>query len=331
MSYIRKIARMERRRLEPWERKLDAELDAMKAADDDERGEIVAKAARCLTESIESIKAYAEPGERAALIAESTEQAKAWLAKQLAKADAEADDHDEADDDDRRNRNLARIEREGEHEDEDEDDGDDDDGEHTVEHHASRVADLLVEAGTFKDRQGALAHLLHSHDGAALLHRMRTTKGANMAKKDTWQSVVKKHGIVAIAKMIAADGDAYGLDEHAFTALITEHAKRLYPDMRPDAAFAKLYSGADGIALRKAMPIIVSLQPMTSGGVDEQRAAIEDTEASEAYKQLQEIGRQKWPTASEAQQFARAMTEHPALANKVHKRPEPTTSYPFPR
>jgi hypothetical protein len=36
MSYIRKIAKMERRKLEPWEEKLDAELDAMKAADDDD-------------------------------------------------------------------------------------------------------------------------------------------------------------------------------------------------------------------------------------------------------------------------------------------------------
>jgi hypothetical protein len=79
------------------------------------------------------------------------------------------------------------------------------------------------------------------------------------------------------------------------------------------------------------MPIIVSLQPMQSGGVDEQTRAIEETESSEAYKQLVELGKQKWPTAPEAVAFARAMTENPALAAKVHRRPAPTTNYPFPR
>jgi hypothetical protein len=118
---------------------------------------------------------------------------------------------------------------------------------------------------------------------------------------------------------------------------VTKIAQRLYPDKKADVAFSKLWTGPDGAMLRRAcqviksMPFQVSLQPMTSGGVDEQRAAVNDTESSEAYKQLQELGRQKWPTASEAQQFARAMTENPALAAKAHRRPAPTTSYPFPR
>jgi hypothetical protein len=33
------------------------------------------------------------------------------------------------------------------------------------------------------------------------------------------------------------------------------------------------------------------------------RDTLTNTESSEAYKQLQEIGRQKWPTASEATRF----------------------------
>jgi len=153
-------------------------------------------------------------------------------------------------------------------------------------------------------------------------------------KSMDWQTIGKQRGgIIAIAKVIAAGNDACGLDEATFTQLITSEAVKRFPNMRPDAAFAALYTGPDGLALRKAMPIVVSLQPMTSGSVEEQRTAVDDTEQSEAYKQLMEIGRQKWPTASEAQAFARALTdpENAELANKAHRRPAPTTSFPFPR
>jgi hypothetical protein len=45
-----------------------------------------------------------------------------------------------------------------------------------VDHHVSRIADLLHEAGSFATREQALAHLLHTKDGAALLHRVRMSK-----------------------------------------------------------------------------------------------------------------------------------------------------------
>ena len=41
------------------------------------------------------------------------------------------------------------------------------------DHHASKVADLLVESGSFETRKAALAHLLHHKNGAALLRRER--------------------------------------------------------------------------------------------------------------------------------------------------------------
>ena len=154
----------------------------------------------------------------------------------------------------------------------------------------------------------------------------------------TTENVIKKYGIISFAKAMVEDRKTYGLTEPEFVVHITEAATKLYPNMRADVAFAKLYTGPDGQVLREAchlckleMPIIVSLQPMQSGGVDEQTRAIEETESSEAYKQLVELGKQKWPTAPEAVAFARAMTENPALAAKVHRRPAPTTNYPFPR
>jgi hypothetical protein len=69
------------------------------------------------------------------------------------------------------------------------------------------------------------------------------------------------------------------------------------------------------------------------GGVDAVREANDATEQSKAYAQLQQIGRDRWPTASEAQQFANAMTDpnNAVLAAKAHVRPRATTSYPMPR
>jgi hypothetical protein len=100
MSYIRQICKDEHRKMEPWERKLDAELD------------------RELLRSKRVGKSFDE----------------------VLKEDDEADDDERPD------------------------------------HHASVIADLLVEAGSFATRDAALQYLLHTHDGAALLHRMRTTK-----------------------------------------------------------------------------------------------------------------------------------------------------------
>src|SRR5215467_3252417 len=254
--------------------KTNAQVIAQRVADAEfRRGEIVAKAARCLTESIESIKAYAEPEERAALIAESVEQAKVWLKKSFAE-DARGD---EADDEDREN----RIE--------------DDDGE-------NRGSKEFADLGDDDDGD---------EDG-----------GRKKEKAMDWRGIVKRYGVTAVCKMIADDGDAHGLDEHTLTQLATEYAQKQFPNLSADRAFAKLYESAEGEVLRKAqavakMPILVSLMPQASGSVEQQRAAIDDTEASEAYKQLVAIGRQRWPTASEAQQFARAFTGNPDLAAKA--------------
>ena len=59
--------------------------------------------------------------------------------------------------------------------------GDGADTEKRVDHHASTVADLLVEAKSFPHRAAALDHLLHIHRGQALLQRMH--KAADTSRK----------------------------------------------------------------------------------------------------------------------------------------------------
>jgi hypothetical protein len=152
--------------------------------------------------------------------------------------------------------------------------------------------------------------------------------------------------------------DNAGLTENDITAAATAEAVKLYPKMRPDSAFAK-YCAEHPIVLKacnvakqaafvsimnkprsstdeeyrkrmaeqvqKVMPITVDLKPVFVGGEDAR--AVNDPSA--AIAQLQQIGASKWPSASAAQQFARAFSD-PAnreLAAKAHVRPSGHPSY----
>jgi hypothetical protein len=204
-----------------------------------------------------------------------------------------------------------------------------------VEHHASKVADLLVEAGSFPTREQALAHLLHHKDGAALLRRLSKQKDTS-AMSDNWTSIAKDHGVIAVAKHVVENG-AGSLDEHTFTKLITEHAQREHPDMTPEAAFAKVFTAQtpDGALLRKAHAVtkdLMSLEPVFVGGED----ARDVNGAQKAYEQLMNMAeeqRARAPWKTVAQLFSELMQDpkHAELAAKAHQRPGPMTSYPFPR
>ena len=216
------------------------------------------------------------------------------------------------------------------------------------DHHASKAADLLVESGSHGTREEALAYLLHHKDGAALLRRLRKQhqEESTMSKEQLeaertakLDEVVKAYGIMPLAKQMIAEGSSYGIDESEFTKLATAHARRLFPNMSPNAAFEKLFSDGseDGVVLREAHGItknayaapMFDLKPMFVGGDD----ALDVDNPAKAIAQLQEIGRQKWPSASEAAQFENAFTDpaNAELAAKAHRRPAATTVYPFPR
>jgi hypothetical protein len=77
------------------------------------------------------------------------------------------------------------------------------------------------------------------------------------------------------------------------------------------------------------MPFVANVEPVMVGGEDTRD--LSDT--SKAIEQLKELGARKWPTATEAQQFANAFTDpaNAKLASKAHVRPSATTSYEFPR
>ena len=162
---------------------------------------------------------------------------------------------------------------------------------------------------------------------------------------DSFEKMVKDRGIVAVAKTMVDEQRAYGIDETKFTQLATEHAQRLYPNDRPDTAFAKLFSGngPDGVVLRKAHAIAKAAGPMFDVTIvhpgDETYRTVNDTESSEAYQTLQSLADKLHAAATgkmtKEQAFAAAFTD-PAnreLAQKAHRTPTAPANgaYPFPR
>jgi hypothetical protein len=215
----------------------------------------------------------------------------------------------------------------------------DDGGGGASDHHASKVADLLVEAGSHPDRSAALSYLLHSPHGAALLHRM--SKKETTPMKDTIHSIMKSGGIAATCAAIVAKGST-SISEHELVEAASKVAAERYPELSSAQAFAKIYSdgGAEGRVLRQAINVaklsVFDLAPVYVGGVDATHEAIDATEQSEAYAQLEAMAsklRASSPWLSSEQAFAKVFEDpkNGKLAAKAHRRPSPTTSYEFPR
>jgi hypothetical protein len=216
------------------------------------------------------------------------------------------------------------------------------------DHHASKVADLLVEAGSHPDRSAALDHLMHSARGAALLSRM--SKAADQPERETtmttsrneleqdiikrYEQLAKSSGVVAVAKHVLVEGPS-GLTKDDFNRMCNADWQR---DRRSgesyDQCFERHYVAPENRDVRKADQTLTNFAPVFVGGFSAQNEAIDNTEQSEAYQQLVDKAeglRASSPFLSTSQAFARASEQWPDLLAKAHKRPAPTTSYAFPR
>jgi hypothetical protein len=162
-----------------------------------------------------------------------------------------------------------------------------------------------------------------------------------MSSTESLENIAKTHGIagvVQIAKNIVEEQKSFRITEEEFVKLIDTAARVAHPALGA-RAFEKVYERnpvlAKAIAVIKEMPFQVDLQPLMVGGPDAMHQAVNDTESSAAYEQLKKLGRDKWPSRSEAQQFALAFTDpaNATLAAKAHRRPTapPGGAYPYPR
>ena len=225
---------------------------------------------------------------------------------------------------------------------------DDDDDDQTVspDNKVEQLISFLLEITPNVSREDCIYYLLHNAHGRALLAAV----GKNIEKEEPTMSQSRTEILADLAKRISENSGTIhvmaknivtsgttALTEHEFTAALTEHAK-LYKRAGESVmgAFSRIFS--DDVEIRKAHAIcksaarMMSMQPTQVGGAD---ALDTNNDQSKALKQLQEMAAEqvkRSPTLTIDQAFARVF-EDPAnseLAAKAHRRPTPTTSYPFP-
>jgi hypothetical protein len=243
------------------------------------------------------------------------------------------------------------------------DDGNGDDANVGVsDHHASKVADLLVESGKYPHRAAALDHLLHSSRGAALLQRLHKAaetekESPSMKSYERWQDIVKSHGVnglVEVAKNITDAEESFGITEIEFVNLIDIASRAAHPELGA-RALEKVYECnpvlARAINVIKAWPMPMSLEPMVATGASgfpstrmrsgsspgrgDDSGDVDSVGVSDAYEQLVKMAEQQRRAGESASQaFERVYLDpgnrHLAEAERSANRPQPTTYFPMP-
>jgi hypothetical protein len=150
-----------------------------------------------------------------------------------------------------------------------------------------------------------------------------------MNRLDELRSVAKRcGGVIEMCKGFVERNETDGISEHELVDLIRKHDPR--PGETEAQTFTRHYTS--NVELRKAIALAKSM-PIVADPYDVRVSDQDNVE--EAIKQLKELGRRQWPTASEAQQFARAFADpaNAELARKAHVRPQLPENgfYGFPR
>jgi hypothetical protein len=197
----------------------------------------------------------------------------------------------------------------------------------------------IEKAGGAGDLAGAL--LDHLHDR---LERRREQHGYTKRKEFIVDTQTELIGImkdcggpVSLCKGIVDRGRS-PCDETELVLVLTKAAAEQHPELRPDAAFAKLYSDP---SVWRACNLAKAAGPMFDVTIvhpgDETHRTVNDTESSEAYQTLQALADKLHAAATgkmtKEQAFARAFESNPELARKAHQRPvaPPGGVYPMPR
>jgi hypothetical protein len=191
------------------------------------------------------------------------------------------------------------------------------------DHHASKVADLLVEAGSHPNRSTALSYLMHSPHGAALLSRLHKATGKE-SPMSSLQDIAKTHGVagvVQIAKNITEEQRSFRITEEEFVKLIDTAARVAHPELGA-RAFEKVYERnpllARAIAVIKAGLAEQLLSGSQHAKSDRGSAYGDLMEKAEAYRNAH-------PELSVAQCFEKIYTDRAnvelAKRERVESRP----------
>jgi hypothetical protein len=284
----------------------------------------ISKATAAMSECIDSILASDIDGDQKALeLAESLKQFEAYLKKNVGDGDVVATPPDKT------SAEAAENFQGGGY----------------VDHLADKVANMLIETKRFPDRASAISFLMHNRDGVALLRRM------SLHKKESTMDTVEKleaaraanlrkiGNAVTIAKSIIEKETNLGLSQDDFVTIISNYDRK--PGETEAQCFTRNYEA--NIELRKAMqvlkalPPLLSFEPLVADGVASFHEAVDNTTQSEAYEQLTRmaeqmrarVGGEMTPAAA----FEKTLMDpaNVALARAALNPPKPMTYLEFPR
>jgi hypothetical protein len=196
-----------------------------------------------------------------------------------------------------------------------------------------------VEKSTHELTGKLLEHLKDRLESRRRVHGFEKAKTEKDPPMDSILAIMKSGGIAKTCACIVQKGTTT-ISEHELVAAATAVASERHPDMSPSQAFSKVFTASTDEArvLREAINVakLSPLAPTFVGGPDAMHEAVDNTESSEAYRQVEAMAakmRSASPELSAAQAFERVFTDkrNAGLAVKAHVRPSATTSYPFPR
>jgi hypothetical protein len=192
-----------------------------------------------------------------------------------------------------------------------------------VEHLAQLVAQVMRTHGSNSgDAESDTIRAGH-HPRHDIIGDATSEKVFHMDRNTELQAIVKRDGgVIPLCKRICRQG-AGGLSENELTALITEHAMQLYPDMSEAGAFTKLFTSPGGEPLRKAIMIAKGAQPVNDDDDDDNDTDDDSDDAARAYEELQRLAREqkkRQPLLKAEQAFERASRERPDLLARATRR-----------
>jgi hypothetical protein len=202
----------------------------------------------------------------------------------------------------------------------------------SVDHHASRIADLVAEASEGAvSRPEALRWLLTNRNGRALLaHGTSKQRSTEMpTRKEVLKGLLRQHGgdVVSLCKHIVKTGST-DISEGELAGMIQAQAQFDRRSGESEAqCFARKFNdpSPDGIALRKATRIASGFEDDWSVRADDDDTERDDDD-EDAYDELCEEAvklRKHYPTLSQSQLFALAYEQNPALAKKERRQNRP--------
>jgi hypothetical protein len=165
--------------------------------------------------------------------------------------------------------------------------------------HISHLAGMIVEAKPDVSRQEALDWLLHTKSGQALVARTKRQKEQTMP--ETFSKMVADMGVTRVCKAICERGFSTAISEQELTSAITDHAKSIYPELRPDQAFSKFFQANE--VVRRAHQIVKGYVPAA------QQAGVTTVGAYAELMAKADALRKQDSSLSEAQAFSKIFSD----------------------